>query len=71
MRIDMKALEINQMEQIEGGDFNWGGAICGAGFAGYAGLITWGLSAALVTGGVTAVVGVGIGLVGAVVCSAA
>jgi len=67
----MKALEVHQMEKIEGGQINWGSAICSAGFSGYAGLIGYGLGAVAVSGGTILLVGVGIGLIGAVVCSAA
>ncbi len=64
----MKTLEIHQMEQIKGG-FSWGSAICGVGFAGYAALIQYGLAAVAVTGGASLLVGFGIGVTAAVVCS--
>jgi len=58
------------MESIVGGDFNVGGAICSAGFAGYGTLITWGLAAASVaSAGTIAQIGLGLGLIGTGVCS--
>lgn len=68
--MNMKSLELHQMEEISGG-WSLEGFICGAGFAGYGALITYGLGAALVTEGTSIAVGFGIGLVGAAVCSLA
>lgn len=67
----MKALELEQMESIIDGDFNVGGASCGAGFTGYGTLIRWGLAAAAsaASAGTIALVGLRIGLIGAGVCS--
>lgn len=64
----MKTLELDRMENIEGG-YSVEGAICGAGFAGYTTLISWGLGAVAVSGGTILAVGLGIGLLGAAVCA--
>ncbi len=66
----MKKLELNQMENVEGGSV--AAFICGAGFAGYAGIIDAGFFfAGVATGGLGILFDLGVGLVGAAVCSQA
>jgi hypothetical protein len=68
--MEIKKLSMEEMEVVEGGGINRASAICSAGFAGYAGILSWGFWAAgVATGGIGIAVGVGIGLTGALVCS--
>ncbi|MFO7924660.1 MAG: hypothetical protein R6U58_13310 [Bacteroidales bacterium] len=67
--METKKLSFQEMEEIEGGGA--ASIICGAGFTGYGAIVTWGLAVGGVTAGVGALVGLGIGLVGVVVCSLA
>lgn len=58
------------MEKYEGGSRRAASIICGAGFAGYWGIIEAGFWAAgIATGGAGILIGLGIGAIGAVVCS--
>ncbi len=64
----MKELSFEKMEEVNGG-WSTVSFICGSGFAGYGAITTYALALGGVTLGATALVGLGIGLIGAAVCS--
>ncbi|WP_461632470.1 hypothetical protein [Labilibaculum euxinus] len=66
----MKNLNLEQMVNLEGGTNQVAAVICGAGFAGYWGIIETGFWAAgIATGGIGIAVGLGVAVIGAVACS--
>ena len=63
----MKGLDIFQMENVQGGEA--ANTICNGGFLGYGAIVTYGLALGGVSAGATALIGLGIGAIGCLVCS--
>lgn len=64
----MKELKISQLELINGGTTAAEDFICGAAFGQYAGWMAYAMGLAGVTAGASALIGVGIAIVGVAVC---